>query len=202
MQVEFLLEEESAEDALRQLLPRVLPAHYVPRFRVFAGWQDLMGQLPALMRGYQRRIGQPAQHELRIVVLLDADGVAEARAAKQEEAAIAAGLLTYVQAKEGQHFHVFNALAVQELEAWFLGDRDAIMSAYPKVKTHHFKGIDREPDNPPKPNEVLWRILKEAGLFASGKRKREWAETIAPHLNPEQNTSLSFQYFREGLRRL
>ncbi|MBC8085286.1 MAG: DUF4276 family protein, partial [Hymenobacter sp.] len=143
--------------------------------------------------------GQPGQHELRIVVLLDADGVAEARAIKQQEAATAAGLLTYAQAQEGQRFHVFNALAVQELEAWFLGDREAIMAAYPKVKTHHFKGTDREPDNPPKPNEVLWRVLKEAGLFTTGKRKREWAETIAPHLNPTRNTSASFQYFCQGL---
>ena len=199
MQVEFLLEEESAEDALRHLLPHLLPAHYVPRFRVFAGWQDLMGQLPSLLRGYKRRITQPGQQELRIVVLLDADGMAEARAQKQEEAATSAGLLTYQQADEGQLFHVFNALAIQELEAWFLGDREAIMTAYPKVKLHHFKGTDQKPDNPPKPNDVLWRVLKEAGLFTAGKRKREWAETIAPHLDPERNMSTSFQYFRQGL---
>lgn len=202
MQVEFLLEEESAEDALRQLLPLMLPADYVPRFRVFSGWKDLMGQLPTLLRGYKRRISQPGQQELRIVVLLDSDGMTEARSQQQEEAAASADLLTYKQAAEGETFYVFNALAVQELEAWFLGDREAIMAAYPKVKAHHFKGIDREPDNPPKPNDVLWRILKEAGLFVTGKRKREWAETIAPHLDPDINQSPSFQYFRQGVTHL
>ncbi|PJJ54471.1 DUF4276 family protein [Hymenobacter chitinivorans] len=199
MQVIFLLEEESAEDALRQLIPRLLPAHYVPRFRSLGGWQGLVDNLPTLLRAYGKRMTEPGQQDLRIVVLLDADGVAERRFKLLEDAAKSAGLLTLGQAKEGQLFHVFNALAVQELEAWFLGDRQAITDAYPKVKTHHFKGIDREPESSPKPNDVLWGVLKAAGLYTTGKRKREWAETIAAKMDPGRNQSASFQYFRAGL---
>lgn len=202
MQIEFLLEEESAEDALRQLLPRLLPSHYVPRFRALGGWQALLDHLPTLLRGYRKRMAQPGQQALGIVVLLDADGVAERRLAALEAAAKAADLTTLGQVAEGADFQVFNALAIQELEAWFLGDRDAIMVAFPRVKPHHFKGIDREPESHPKPNEVLWRILQAAGLYTTGKRKREWAETIAPHLDPARNTSTSFQYFCEGLAQL
>ena len=202
MQVEFLLEEESAEDALRQLLPRLLPPHYIPRFRSLGGWQALLDNLPTLLRGYRKRMAQPGQQALRIVVLLDADGVAERRLTALEDAAKAAELTTFRQVPEGSDFQVFNALAIQELEAWFLGDRDAIMVAYAKVKPHHFKGIDREPEFHPKPNDVLWRILKAAGLYTAGKRKREWAETIAPHLDPARNTSASFRYFCQGLAQL
>jgi len=204
MQVEFLLEEESAEDALRELVPRLLPAHCVPRFRSLGGWQALLDNLPTLLRGYRKRIAQHGQQTLRIVVLLDADGVAERRLKILEEAAKAAGLSTFEQTPAGIGFQVFNALAIQEqeLEAWFLGDRDAISAAYPKVKAHHFKGIDREPESHPKPNDVLWSVLKAAGLYTAGKRKREWAETIAPHLETARNKSPSFQYFCQGLTHL
>lgn len=202
MQVVFLLEEESAEDALRQLVPKLLPEHCVTYFQSLGGWQGLVDNLPNLLRGYQRRLTQLGQHDLRIVVLLDADGIAERRLKILEDAAQAAGLLTRLQAGEGQLFHVINALAVQELEAWFLGDREAIMAAYPKVGLQHFKGIDKEPEKHPKPNDVLWRIFKEARLFLAGKRKREWARTIAPHLDPARNRSASFRYFCQSLAQL
>ncbi len=202
MRVEFLLEEESAEAALKLLLPNLLPAHYIPRFRVFEGCGDLLHQLTDLLRGYRKRLTQPGQQDLRIVVLVDADGIAARRLAEMEAAAATAGLLTYARAQAGQVFYVLNALAVQELEAWFLGDRAAIQAAYPRVHPPHFKGLPSEPDTIADTWETLWRVLQKGGYYPAGKAKVEWAETITPHLDPARNNSASFLYFCQSLAQL
>jgi len=49
----FFLEELSAEEMLRGILPRIIPADVVPRFIVFDGKQDLEGQLVKRLRGYR-----------------------------------------------------------------------------------------------------------------------------------------------------
>ncbi|MBT9393264.1 DUF4276 family protein [Hymenobacter sp. NST-14] len=201
MRVEFLLEEESAEAALKILVPKLLPAQYVARFRVFEGCADLLHQLPDLLRGYRRRISQPGQQDLRIVVLLDADGIAARRLAEMEASAATAGLLSYAQAPAGQVFYVLNALAVQELEAWFLGDRQAIQTAYPRVHAHHFSGLPADPDTIPDAWETLLRVLQKADARAT-KGKVKWAESIAPHLDIPANKSPSFLAFCQGLTQL
>ncbi len=198
MRIEFLLEEESAEAALRILVPKLLPAHYVSRFRVFEGCTDLLKQLTGLLKGYHKRITQPGQQDLRIVVLLDADGVATRRLTELEASAVAAGLLTYAQATTGQVFYVVNTLAVQELEAWYLGDRDAIQMAYPRVRPQHFGGLPTNPDTIPDAWETLLRVLQQADPRAT-KGKVRWAEAIAPHLDLPANKSPSFQHFRQSL---
>ena len=198
MRVDFLVEEISAKAALEQLLPRLLPG-CACRIRVFEGWQDLVGQLKNVLQGYHRRMLREGETDLRVVVLLDGDGICARRKADLEAKAAEAGLLTKTTAAPGQPFQVLNRVVVQELEAWWLGDRAAIMAAYPEVKLLHFKGTDRDPDVPPKPNDVLWEVLKKGRYFLTGKRKTQWATDISAHLDLEQNTSASFQAFRQGL---
>lgn len=197
MQLYFLLEEESAQAALQILLPRLLPAHYQFRFRPFEGCYDLLKQLPAVLRAYKSRLEQPGQQDLRVVVLVDADGIAERRMQALEQAATDAGLLTYAQAAGQRPFYVVNTLAVQELEAWFLGDPLAIRTAYPRTRPHHFDN----PDTVAEAWETLLRVLQKADPKAT-KAKVRWAETIAPYLDIEQNNSPSFQYFRQCLASL
>lgn len=202
MQVDFLVEELSAKAALEQLLPRLLPTGCTYRIRVFEGWQDLMSDLKVVLQGYHRRIAREGETNLRVVVLLDGDGVCQRRKVALEARAVAAGLLTKSTAGPGQVFHVLNRVAVQELEAWWLGDRQAIMAAYNGVKPHHFKGTDPNPDNPLKPNDALWEVLKKGRHFLTGKRKTQWAADIGRHLDPARNTSTSFRYFCAGLAAL
>lgn len=202
MHVEFLVEEPSAQAALEVLLPRLLPAGCAFRVRPFEGWQDLPGDLRTLLRGYHRRILREGETDLRVVILLDGDGICARRKASVEEKVAEAGLLTRRTAGPGQPFHVLTPIAVQELEAWWLGDRAAIMAAYPNVKAQHFKGVARDPDSLPKPNETLWAVLKQGRYFAAGKRKSQWAAAISRHLDPARNDSASFRYFCEGLAAL
>lgn len=201
MRVDFLVEELSAKAALEQLLPRLLPG-CTCRIRVFEGWQDLLGQLTAVLRGYHRRIFREGDADLRVVVLLDGDGIGRRRKAELEARAAAAGLVTKSAAGPGQAFHVLNRVAVQELEAWWLGDRQAIMAAYDGVKPQHFKGLPRDSDHPLKPNDVLWEVLKQGRHFLAGKRKTQWATDISRCLDPARNESASFCAFRDGLAAL
>jgi hypothetical protein len=198
MRVDFLVEEISAKAALEQLLPRLLPG-CACRVRVFEGWQDLLGQLKAVLQGYHRRIMREGEGDLRVVVLLDGDGIGARRKADLEARAAAVGLLTKTTAAPGQVFYVLNRIAVQELEAWWLGDREAVMAAYPAVKPSHFKGREGDCDTHPKPNDVLWEVLKQGRYFQTGKRKTQWATDISQHLDLARNKSASFRAFRDGL---
>ena len=67
-EIVFLLEEVSAREFLKQLLPRVLPAdREIPyRFIVFEGKQDLDRQIERRIRGY-------LNPQARFIVLRDQD---------------------------------------------------------------------------------------------------------------------------------
>ena len=53
MHIEFLLEEESAEVALKFILPKILPDDVHYHFRVFQGKYDLLKNLPERLKGLQ-----------------------------------------------------------------------------------------------------------------------------------------------------
>ncbi len=50
----FCLEEPSAKEMLRGLLPKLLPDDVTPRFVVFKGKQDLEKQLVKRLRGWRK----------------------------------------------------------------------------------------------------------------------------------------------------
>ena len=199
MHLEFLLEEPSAKAAVDLLVPKLLPTAtwncYPHR-----GKTDLLQRLPNRLQSYASLF--PQQPDLRLIILMDADSDCRSRKAELERLVAEAKLLTKTSAGPDQPFRVITRLAVAELEAWFLGDRKAIQAAYPRVHAHHFKGLPTNPDTIPDTWETLWRVLQKGKYYLAGKAKIEWAETIAPHLEPARNTSPSFHYFCHGLAQL
>lgn len=200
MHVEFLLEEPSMEAALNQLLRRVLSPTDTWRCVPHRGKDMLLLQLPALLKNYARRL--PHEPELRVVLLMDADADCRKVKVKLEGLVAAANLLTKTTAAPDQPFRVITRLAVAELEAWFLGDREAIQAAYPRVHPHHFKGLNPNPDAIVHCWEALHRVLQEGKYYLASKAKVEWSENIAMHMDPARNNSASFQYFCQGLAAL
>lgn len=69
MNLEILVEERSAEQALRALLPRIVPnAEF--EVRVFRGKTDLLKRLPDRLKGYANWI---TRADTCLVVLVDRD---------------------------------------------------------------------------------------------------------------------------------
>jgi Domain of unknown function (DUF4276) len=107
-------------------------------------------------------------------------------------------------AKSGQVFHVVNRIAVEELEAWFFGDVPALTAAYPRVPTSlGNQARYRDPDQIAGGTwEALERVLQSAGYHLGGLPKVAVAGNVSEHMDPDRNTSRSFQVFRDTLRRL
>ncbi len=195
--LEFLVEEPSMEAFLQGLLPRLLPEGCSFEIRVFRGKHDLMRRLESRLRGYRNRLSD----EYRLVVMVDRDhDDCRALKARLENAAADSGLRTRSQSG-GDRWQVVNRIAVEELEAWYFGDWEAVRSAFPGVSsTVPNQARYRSPDAIRGGTwEAFERIVKRHGYFRTGLRKIEAARNIAPKMDPERNRSPSFAAFRDAL---
>ncbi|HEY4744857.1 MAG TPA: DUF4276 family protein [Desulfuromonadaceae bacterium] len=197
MHIEFLVEEQSAESALVNLIPKIIGHEVSFKIHPFQGKPNLLANLPARLKGYRQWLPE----DWRIVVLMDVDN-ADCRVLKQnlDQMASDAGLTTKT-ASGGEKFQVLNRLAVEELEAWFIGDEEAISSAYPRIKRNIAQQEKyRDPDAIAGGTwEALERLLQKAGYFRGGLGKVAAAREISQYMAPERNRSRSFQAFRDGL---
>lgn len=98
--------------------------------------------------------------------------------------------------------HVF-CVAVEEIEAWLLGDEVAILAAYPRAKVQPLHTYIQ--DSICGTWEVLADVIYPGGVtklkkecqtyLEIGECKSEWAQKIGSHMNMEHNNSPSFNYF-------
>ena len=184
------------ETALGFLVPKLV-THVTFRLHAYRGKEALLRRLPGRLEAY-RRLLQPGW---LIIVLIDRDDD-DCHALKQllERSATAAHLLTRTRAAGGQ-FDVLNRIVIEELEAWYFGDWQAVRQAYPRVPaTIPSRTPYRDADAIKGGTwEALQRIMQRAGYFADGLNKRQAAERIAPHMDPVRNTSHSIQVFRDAV---
>lgn len=98
--------------------------------------------------------------------------------------------------------HVF-CIAIEEMEAWLLGDAEAVKQAYPSAKLQIVQSYEQ--DSICGTWELLAdaiypgglkRFRKECPTFVEkGKYKNEWAQQIGQYMQIQKNKSPSFQYF-------
>ena len=197
MHIEFFVEEPSAEAALYNLVPRIVGPEISFKVHSYQGKSDLLTKLPGRLRGYRDWLPE----DWRIVVLLDADRE-DCRELKRhlDEVAAQAGLVTRTVAGSPR-FQVLNRIAIEELEAWFLGDVEALREAYPGVDRNlAAQEKFRNPDAIAGGTwEALERVLQKAGHFKGGLGKVTAAREISRLMAPDRNRSRSFQVFRQGL---
>lgn len=184
---------------LKGLLPRILPENCAFNFLVFQGKQELLQNLKNRLRSYNPRSLDRDCWRIVVVVDRDNDDCSELKD-KLERAAEDAGLRTRSQCPE-EAWQVLNRIAVEELEAWYFGDWNAVCRAYPRVPpTVPERRGYRDPDSIQGGTwEAFERILKQHRYFRTGLRKIEAAEAIAPYIDPERNRSRSFKEFLDAL---
>lgn len=201
--VDFIVEEPSMEVFLRSVLPKLLGNIHFNIYS-FRGKHQLLEQLPSRLQGYAGWISKDQQIDQKIVVLVDQDTEdCEKLKAKLEQMALNADLATRSQ-QDGEQFTVINRIVIEELEAWYFGDWQAVQEAYPRVSST----IPRQAryKNPDAIRGGTWecfeRIMQRAGYFKSGLRKSAAARSIGQFIEPDKNQSHSFQVFRDALREM
>ena len=196
--LEFLVEEPSMEAFLHVLLPRLFPAD-CPSFQVhaFRSKTKMLDKLQTRLKGYASWL----PNYMRIVVVVDCDDDDCHELKQQLEKAATAARLRTRSGGRGTPWQVVNRIAIEELEAWYFGDWEAVRCAYPKVSpTIPKQAKYRDPDAIKGGTwEAFERLLQKKGYFKNGRSKVEVARTIAAHINPDCNRSHSFVKFRDAL---
>ena len=184
------------ERFLESLLPRILPDDVTFDVHAFHGKRDLLRKLRARLQGYAAWIPD----HYRIVVVVDRDDQ-DCRALKTEleDAAAARGLRTRARARS--RWQVVNRIAIEELEAWYFGDWQAVLQVYPRVSPRVPRQARyRDPDDIRGGTwEAFERILQRGGYFRQGLPKVEVAGAIATAIDPVRNRSRSFRMLRDAL---
>ena len=185
------------ESFLRVLLPRMLPLDTSFNVHSFDGKIDLLNKLDERLRAYARLM----LDNWRLVVLVDRDNDdCQALKARLERSAASAGLVTRSMA-DGGAWQLVNRIVIEELEAWYFGDWEAVCAAYPRMRPDVVrKAPYRDPDAVAGGTwEAFERILKRRGYFSNGLRKNEAARTLAERFEPSRNSSRSFEVFRDAI---
>ena len=172
----LLLEEESMQVLLEELLPRLFPAlpfKCVPH----EGKTDLEKSVPHKLRAWR----EPG---VRFAVVRDNDG--------KDCRALKAALRHLCHA--GRRDDVLIRIACQELEAWYLGEPDALADAFgdEALRAIGWRARFRDPDAVLRPSEAVEQLVPEFQKVSGARR-------MAQHLSRERNTSASFQAFAAGV---
>lgn len=197
--VEVLVEEPSAEEALRLILPKILRGTSFQVYR-YQCKDQLLNRLPQRLQGYANFL--PSGWRIVVVVDRDDDDCRKLKG-RLEKIAADKSLATRSRPNRGS-FVVVNRLAIEELEAWYFGDWEAVRSAYPRVPdTIPAQAAYRDPDRIAGGTwEAFERVLRRAGYFRAGFQKMTAAREVAAHMVPARNGSRSFQVLREALEEM
>lgn len=211
MHVEILVEDQSGKAALDVLVPKIIGEEHTftviaykgigripPKMKsaAEANKRILLDNLPRLLKGY----GKKWQHYPAIVIVVcDLDD----KCLKTFRAELLALLSSCNPAPETRF-----CIAVEEGEAWFLGDIPAIKQAYPHAKDAVLTAYSNDAicGTWEKLADAVYhgghQKLKNKGWKTVGAEKAAWAEKITPHMDLDNNASPSFNYFLSKLREL
>lgn len=210
MHVEICIEDSSGRVFLERMLPKIfggldltwrvhgyggigrIPKNLTGTLDVKK--RALLDRLPKLIRGCANTPWIDA-----LVVIVDTDDRDQVIFLKE---------LNQTAASVDPRARVIFTLAIEEMEAWYFGDQQAILAAYPGAKLGQM--LNYQQDSVCGTWERLADMiaaggaakLKADGWPASGVAKSEWALRITPHMDPDRNISPSFIALREELRAL
>jgi len=179
-QLVFFLEEPSAREMLKGLLPKLLPANVTPQYVVFEGKQDLEKRLTMRLKAWQHP-------NAKFIVMRDQDN--------GNCVTIKQNLVQQCTASGKPETLV--RIACHELETFYLGDLNAVELAIgpSKIGNLQNKAKYRDPDRLANPSEELKKL-------APDYQKVSGSRAIGPLLDINNNQSNSFNALVNGVRRL
>jgi len=185
------------EAFLTRLLRRFLPAGCTFQIHAHQGKLALLRKLENRLKGYASVL--PEDHRIVVIVDMDQDQCDQLKS-KLEAACAHAGLQSK-QAAGGPQWQVVTRIAIEELEAWYFGDWQAVCTAFPKVsKTIPKRAGYRNSDAIRGGTwEAFERVLKQGGYCKQGLPKVKTATAMGQHMQPEENRSPSFQMFWQAI---
>jgi len=180
-------EEPSAKKVFEVLLPKILPENVYFRILDHQGKQDLENAIQKTLPSISKMPG------VKILVTRDQDS----------SDCIETKLHLNDLIENGCSCPYLIRIACRELESWFLGDLNAVKQAFPRLKPENYAETAdfRDVDNLHRPDEWLLKIIPEY----SGKEtlpKIATSEHIAPFLDLDNNSSVSFNNTISGIRKL
>lgn len=189
--LEFLVEDRSMEVFLRSLLPRWLPAELTWSVHAYQGKPDLFQRLPDRLRGFANYLPDNS----RIVVLVDCDDDECVSLRRKMDAAATNAGLRIRSAENSREWQIVNRIAVEELEAWYFGEWQAVCQAFPRLPSHLPKKASfRDPDAIRGGTwEAFERVLQKYGYDKTGLRKPAAARLIGSTFDAGACRSRSFQ---------
>ena len=212
MHFEILVEDQSGKKALDIIVPKIIDNSHTYSVHSYKGIgripkglkagsdpnkRILLDQLPRLLQGYGKTFNNyPENYSAAVIVVPDLDNKCLS--------AFRGELLELLNKCNPQPETRF-CIAVEEGEAWLLGDISAIKKAYPMSRDAAFNSYSNDSicGTWEKMADAIYAggssKLTEQGWQMVGKAKSEWAENIAPNMDVENNSSPSFCYFREKL---
>ena len=215
MHFEILVEDQSGKKALNILIPKIIGDEHTFNVHPYKGIgripKDLKGisdpnkrilldQLPKLLKGYGKTFASyPDGYPAAVILVCDLDN----KCLKAFRAELFK-ILNNCHQKPTTRF----CIAIEEGEAWLLGDLPAIKKAYARAKDTVLASYQQDsicgtwekladaisPGGSTNLSKQGWQIV--------GRAKSEWAEAICPNMNVEANCSPSFSYFRGKLQEL
>lgn len=214
MHFDVLVEDQSGKKALDILLPKIIgDAHsfIVTAYKGLgkipkdmkdsrdAGKRILLDNLPKLLKGYGRTYSDYKNYQSAVIVVCDLDDKC-----LKEFLAELKNILNSCNPKPETRF----CIAIEEMEAWLLGDIDAIRTAFPQAKLTILQSYvnDSICGTWEKLADAIYKggvaKLSDKDWQTVGKEKSNWAEAITPHMKITNNQSPSFIYFCRKMREL
>lgn len=213
MHFQYLVEDQSGAALIRILMQKIVElypnaTYDCKGFRGIGGFTrkntiketktgKLLNDLATYLRGFDRSL---QSFPSVIIVVLDSDDH-DVQQFRSELEAVAMQNMIKID-------HVF-CLAVEEIEAWLLGDRHALLSAYPHAKMHVLNTYVQDSIC------GTWEVLADAvypggtsklsrehaSFIEIGKLKAERAQNIGIHMDLKSNESPSFNDFIHEIER-
>jgi len=215
MHFDILVEDQSGKILLENIVPKIIGEVHTFDIKAYKGIgkipkglkpgtnpnkRILLDQIPRLLKGYGKTYSNyPESYHAAVIVVCDLDD--KCLKVFREELL---NIIENISIKPETRF----CFAIEESEAWLLGDLDAIYSAYSKANKQILKSYK---------NDSIcgtWELLADAifpngadglkkkGWHAVGKEKSQWAKRITPFMVIQKNKSPSFRYFCRKLLEL